>query len=99
MKDSMIEEIYYTLIGQMVPEYQVPGVADAFAPDSLCDEAWNTLTAARDRLLERLRVPEEDADLEILMDQYALIQKDLCLRMFRLGFAMGATSFEIRQKS
>ena len=40
MNDSILEDIYYTLIGELVPECQVPGVENAFASGGICDTAW-----------------------------------------------------------
>lgn len=98
LENSILEDIYFTLIGEMAPEYGVPGVEDAFAPGGTCDTAWLELDTARSRLLERLDAPEGDADLDTVVDAAQTIQKDLCLRMFRLGWTMGAVSAEMTHK-
>lgn len=97
MKDSILEDIYYTLIGEMAPEYRVPGVEDAFAEGGTCDALWLELDAARNRILERLGMPEGDADLDSVTDCFMSIQKELCLGMFRLGWTMSTVSAEMNR--
>lgn len=85
MTKEKIEDIHYTLTGQMTEEGAVPGVEDACGVGSFCDCAYERVYAARNRLLERLGVPEEDGDPEIIFDGFEFIQKELCLKIFQLG--------------
>lgn len=96
MKTSVLEDIYYTLIGEMVPECRFPGVEDAFTEGSICDMSWQDMDAARNRILERLGTPEGDGDMDTVVDSLTIIPKELCQRMFRLGWAMGNVSAELR---
>ena len=97
MNDSILEDVYYTVTGEIAPEYRVVGIEDAFSEGGFCDTAWNEMYQARSRIRERLEL-EEDEDLNIVVDELCSIQKELCLRMFRLGWAMGAVSAERNRK-
>lgn len=98
MENSILEDIYYTLIGELVPECQVPGVENAFASGRFCDTTWLELDAARTRILERLGTPDGDGDVDAMTDGFTTIQKELCLQMFRLGWSMSAVSAEMSRK-
>ncbi len=41
------DKIYYTLIGQMEEDAAIPGVPNAFAPGSECDQAYLRAEAGR----------------------------------------------------
>lgn len=85
MNNNIAEDVYYSLLGQLIPEYAVPWVDDAFAMDSSCDQQYNRIHAAYTRLRERLEEEDEDADVEILIDAFLSIQEELCLKMFQYG--------------
>ncbi|MBR2889390.1 MAG: hypothetical protein IKC09_03850 [Oscillospiraceae bacterium] len=85
MNETMIEEIYYTLIGEMVSGAEVPGVNNLFVPGSECYRLFDEQYHARDRLLERLGVMGEDPDLETVIANGEQIQMILAMEMFRLG--------------
>lgn len=80
-----LEDIYYTLCGELIDEARVPGVENAFAPGSLCDREYGKLRGACDRLLTRLGKEDEDADVEEIIDAMLSIQRELCFQMYRLG--------------
>ena len=79
------EQIYGTLLGELLPEYAVPGIEDAFAPGSFCDKKYAEMRDAYQRLCLRLGVRDEDPDLEIIVDSLTDIQHCLAEKMFRLG--------------
>jgi len=78
-----IDEIYYTLLGEMLPEYAVAGVENAFSEGSPCSCAQETLDGCLDRL--RCRLGAENLDLEALTDGFLTIQRILCRKMFLYG--------------
>lgn len=76
------EQIYFSVLGELVTP--VPGVENAFAPGSLCDQLYRQMYEARCSVCQRLGV-EEDLDVEMMLDSFFRINRELCLRMFRLG--------------
>ena len=85
INSELIEDIYYTLQGVVVPEARVPWVTDLFQEGSPCDRAYAQMQDAYDRLRERLGMPEEDEDVEIIIDSLMDIQRILAFEMFRCG--------------
>ena len=83
------EDIYMTLTGNMQDRYRVPGVEDAFAPGSPCDVLYDQAMDAYERLCQRLGVEDEDADVEIILNNLLQIQDILCQKMFAYGKIMG----------
>ncbi len=79
------EDIYFTVLGEIVPEYEIPWVENAFAEGSCCNQAYARLCEARERLCLRLGADDLDDDLEIMMECMHSIQLDLCARMFDAG--------------
>ena len=84
MNKELEQDIYFTLLGQYAPEYAVPGVPNAFAPDSVCTQAYDRMHEYRERLWQRLGVPE-DEDLEKILMCMETIQQELCIQMFHRG--------------
>ena len=82
---DIIDEVYYTLLGQLIPEAALPWVENAFAPGSDCDIHITKIYEARNRLQERLHAAEEDPDLECILDASVSIQHILCRMMFLCG--------------
>ncbi len=79
------DDFYETLIGVLIPEARVAGVENAFAPGEVCDLAYEDMRRAYERLLDRLGVRDEDPDLDTIVSDMEIIQKDLCRRMYRMG--------------
>ena len=84
MNKELEQDIYFTLLGQYAPEYAVPGVPNAFAPDSVCTRAYDRMHEYRERLWQRLGV-QDDEDLEHILMCMETIQQELSMQMFRLG--------------
>jgi hypothetical protein len=84
-----LEDIYYTLLGEMSPPYAVPGIENAYAPGGECDQYYNEAMEAYQRLRERLGVQDEDEDIEIILGNFLGIQRILCEKMFRYGQLLG----------
>lgn len=85
MNDEIVDNVYYSLLGEQIPEAALPWVENAFAKGSSCDLAYQEMLAAYERLRKRLGVEEEDEDTEIIIGSMLEIQRLLCLKMFELG--------------
>ena len=86
MEEKLENRVYATLLGEYAlhPEDRVPGVPDAFGPDSECARLYDRMDEIRQRLWERLDSPE-DEDVERLIGCLEAIRDCLCLEMFRQG--------------
>ena len=82
---EIIEDIYYTLQGVMAPEARVPWTKNLFLPGSPCDRAYDEMLRAYQRLTARLKVEDEGADVEIIINSLLDIQQLLSYEMFRCG--------------
>ncbi len=80
---DMYDDIYYSLLGQRTAEAALGWVPNAFAPGSVCDEAYSRLIGARNRIADRLGV-EGDQDLEQMLDEMETIQYVLCRTLMEL---------------
>lgn len=87
MTDELMEDIYLTLMGQLIPEAEVPGVENAFARGGECLGLLEDIYSARDRVLDRLGIVGEDPDLEIMVSGYEEMLEIIGLNMFRLGYS------------
>ena len=84
MQEDFAEAVYLTLCGQLAASARIDGVEDAFREGSPCSQWYSLLLEARDRLLERLGVPDDD-DLEMMLVYQLMIQEALCHEMFHYG--------------
>lgn len=76
------EKIYLSMLGELTePE---PGVQNAFAPGQPCAKLYRQIYEAKCRLCDRLG-EEENEDLESILDCFFEINRQMCLRMYRLG--------------
>ena len=82
---EIIDDVYYSLQGVLMPEARIPWVKDLFLPGSLCDLAYSHMLDAYERLRDRLGVPDEDADVETIINSLMEIQGILSREMFRCG--------------
>ena len=85
MKDYNFEDVYYTMLGELVEPYALPAVENAYAPGGECDRLYTEIHRASERLHSRLGVPQEDADVEIILSNFLSIQRILCEKIFRYG--------------
>ncbi len=72
---DLYDQIYFSLAGELEPP--LDWVPDAFAPGSVCADAYSRMLDARDRVLARLGLPE-DPDLEQMLQEMETIQRRLC---------------------
>ena len=89
MIDSFAEYVYDSLQGNLV--FPVPGVENAFAPGSQCEQDYAEILEAYGRLCKRLGQQEEDPDVEIIINHFFAIQKSLCLKMYAYGAKFAIT--------
>ncbi len=83
------QDIYETMLGLRTRDPSRPDVENAFASGSLCAEEYSCMREAYERVCQRLGVDSEDWDLEQMVNSMESIQRDLCWRMFAMGFRMG----------
>ena len=79
------ENVYETLTGSACGEYKTPGIENAFLEDSLCDQLYQQVYSANRRLCARLGQMDEDADVELIINNLLQINRILCLQMYDYG--------------
>lgn len=67
MQKAMARKVYEMMTADVLPEYQLPGVDSAFAPDSFCMQRYTQMPNAYARVCERLGVTDEDEDVECII--------------------------------
>ena len=70
-------------------EEPVTGVENAFEDGTLCDNCYERMLQAYDRLRQRLRIENEDPDVETIITAMQTIMKELCFRMYQYGAEFG----------
>ena len=83
------ENVYETLIGSFGEEYGIPGVKNAYADGSLCNELYQQIYWANCRLCDRLGQDENDPDVELIINNFLQINRILCLEMYHYGQRYG----------
>ena len=79
------EDIYYTLLGEFIDGAGVPGVENLFAPGSACDQNYNRMLCAYERLCRRLNRRDDDPDVEIIINSLLENQRMIALKMYEYG--------------
>lgn len=87
MKSKFIENVYDSLTG--VLNRPMDGIENAFESGSLCEKSYSQVYEAYSRLMERLSVDSEDADVEIIINSMLTIQRELCFKMYEYGYKLG----------
>ncbi len=82
---ALIDNIYDSLQGVLIPEARIPWVKDLFIPGSPCDCTYAEMLRTYERLRDRLGVRDEDPDVEIIISSLMEIQRILGQEMFRCG--------------
>ena len=85
MKLDFIDEVYYSLTGDLCEEYRVPKVEDLYAQGAPCDLLYREMRDAYERLLDRLGCIDDDEDLDIMVDTMTSICKITSYAMYRCG--------------
>ncbi|MBQ2997216.1 MAG: hypothetical protein IJE22_08315 [Oscillibacter sp.] len=76
------EKVYLSMLGELTEP--MPGVGNAFAPGQPCEKLYQQIYEAKCRLCDRLGEEEND-DLESILDSFFEINRQMCIRMYRLG--------------
>ena len=85
MKEVFIQNVYDTLLGMLTEEACVPGVRSAFEEGMPCQEKYDQMLTAYQRLRDRLAVENEDPDVEVIINSLLDISKILGREMFLYG--------------
>lgn len=83
------ENVYHTLMGDLLDAYVIPGVENAFANGKRCDELYRQIYWANQRLCARLGKTDEDEDVELIINNFLEMNRILCLEMYRYGQVFG----------
>ena len=57
-------------------------VEDEFSEGKVCQTAYAEILDAYQRICERLKVGEEDKDIEVIMNNFNTIMEHLCMKMY-----------------
>ena len=93
MADRFIDLVYQTVIGEMQPDFELTGVEDAFAPGSMCDNAYEEMLRAYEHIRNRLGVRDEEPDVETILHCMSVIQKEIAYQMYRYGVHFGIADY------
>ena len=83
------ENVYLTLTGELLDEFVIPGVENAFARGSQCDLLYEQIYDANQRLCARLGQTDDDPDVELIINNFFEMNRILCLEMYRYGQIYG----------
>lgn len=86
---SFSEDVYLTLWGDLLEAYCVEGVPNLFEPNSFCEQQYNQMLDAYERLRERLGSGDEDKDVERIINALLSICREVSLQMFECGKRLG----------
>ena len=79
------ECVYETLNGNLMGSSAIAGVENAFEENSYCMNLYGDMLDAYHRIVERLGEKDEDADVEIIINNLLKICKYMSLKMFYYG--------------
>ena len=79
------EDVYYTLLGEMVDDAKVPGVENLFFSGSPCDQNYKRMLYAYEQLCQRLNQEGEYADIETIISSLLENQQIIALKMYEYG--------------
>lgn len=83
--EEMPELVYETLCDYLIPEYRLPWVENLFLPGQPCYENYSAVSAAYERLRERLGVKNEDVDVEVIINSLLATEHIVAQKMFEYG--------------
>ena len=85
MNNYTFEDVYYSMLGEMEESVALSNVENAYTSGGECDRLYIEIHNACRSLCNRLGVPDEDADVELILGNFSAIQRILCERMFHYG--------------
>lgn len=83
MNHKLMEDVYDSLLGELIAP--IPGVENAFAENQPCEQWYQEMQEAYERLRKRLNIPNEDHDIEAIITAMLSMQKELCFQMYKYG--------------
>ena len=91
MRKDYMEWAYETMAYGLMEGYRMPGVENEFMPGHYALDEYGKVYDAYERLRDRLGVVDYDDDVEIIINAFFAMQRNLCFRMYRYGaqFGMG----------
>ena len=82
--ETIAQEVYDSLWGQVGEEYRLPWVEDAAAAGSPCMDLYSRAIESAWKVSERLGA-EEDPQVDQIIHDLLELQRMLCLKMFAYG--------------
>ena len=92
MNPEHVNLVYESLIGELMDP--ISGIENAYVPGGKCDELYEDMLSAYNRLCGRLGIEGEDRDIEIIINNLLQIQRILCTEMYRYGVQFGSKNRE-----
>ena len=89
MEHSFIDKVHDSLSGCLQEQYRVPGVECIWEKDSLCLQLYGQVLDTYQRLCNRLGEKDDDADVEIIINNLMEIEKEMSRLMYRYGAMFG----------
>lgn len=83
--DDNFKKIIYSLMNGYIELEKYSVIENEFGEGKFCDIAYSRITAAKNRLYERLGV-EEDGDVETIFDNFSMITEYLSIKMYDYGY-------------
>lgn len=69
-------------------------VEDEFSEGKVCQTAYVEILDAYQRICERLKVGEEDKDIEVIMNNFNTIMEHLYMKMYDYGYFFSQPSIK-----
>lgn len=90
---QVAENVYLSLLGNLLPEYALNWVENIFVPGHPCHDEYSDMLKAYRRACARLGNTDEDPDLEIMVNSLLSHCQVLAFKMFEYGviFAQNQT--------
>lgn len=87
MNEKLLDDIYLSLQGSLLPETAVPWVPNLFKPYGYCEREYAKMRESYVRVCTRMGIDpdDEDEDLNRIVLALENIQEAYCKEMFRLG--------------
>ena len=89
MEENFATQVLHTVMGNMISEASIPGIEDIFEEGRIGDELYREVCEAHVRLLEKLGDVDEDADIEIMINNLLELVDVVGLAMYHYGAIFG----------
>lgn len=97
MTQEQVEDIYLTMLGQLLNSPWVDLVNNLYEEGSQCERLYGEMFDANVRLVARLGAIDEDEDVEIIINALLEIAKLQSYEMFRCGLELGKAHRAVTQ--